>query len=101
MRRGDGRLELCPLPTSDQVQLSALLQGVGGVGVNEAQTIAAGPQLMLALGAVPVLVTAVEVRIEALMAVGTGEVISLTMDLRQSQHQPESATHVIMSEELL
>ena len=40
------------------MELSALLQGVGGVSVDEAQAIATGPLLSLALLAVPVLVTA-------------------------------------------
>ena len=40
------------------MELSALLQGVGGVGVDEAQAIATGPLLSLALLAVPVLITA-------------------------------------------
>ena len=101
VRRGDGRLQLRPLPTGDQVQLSTLLQGVGGVSVYEAQTIATSPQLLPTLGAVPVLVTTVEVGIEALVAVRTGEVVSLTKDLGHHHHQPESAIHVIMSQELL
>ena len=54
---GDGGLYLGPLPALHQVQLGALLQGVGGVGVDEAQAIAAGPLLRPALLAVPVLVT--------------------------------------------
>ena len=55
---GDGRLQLRPLAALHQVQLGALLQGVGGVSVDEAETIAACPQLCPALLAVPVLVTA-------------------------------------------
>ena len=49
--------EATHLPALDQMELSALLQGVGGVSVDEAQAIATGPLLSLALLAVPVLVT--------------------------------------------
>ena len=49
--------EATHLPTLDQVELGALLEGVGGVSVDEAQAIATGPLLGLALLAVPVLVT--------------------------------------------
>ena len=58
MRAGDGRLQLCPLPALHQVQLGALLQGEGRVGVEEAQAVAAEPLLSQAVLAVPVLVTA-------------------------------------------
>ena len=77
MRRGDGGLQLRPLAALHQVQLRTLggkynyininiievsnpylLQGVGGVSVDEAETIAACPELCPALLAVPVLVTA-------------------------------------------
>jgi hypothetical protein len=40
------------------VQLLALLQGEGGVGVEEGEAVAAGLQLGLVVAAVPVLVTA-------------------------------------------
>ena len=98
VRGGDGRLQLCPLPAGDQVQLRTLLQSVGGVSVQEAQTIATCPQLVLTLGAVPVLVTTVEVRIEALVAVRTAEVVSLTMSNGQHcQHQSTISTCQLMS----
>ena len=50
-------LELGPLAALDQVELGALLQGEGGVGVQEAQAIAACPQLGATLLTVPVFVT--------------------------------------------
>ena len=53
---GDRGLELRPLAALDQVELGALLQGEGGVGVQEAQAIAAGPQLRAALLTMPVFV---------------------------------------------
>ena len=54
---GDRGLQLSPLAALHQVQLSALLQGEGGVSVKEAQAIATGPQLGAALLTMPVLVT--------------------------------------------
>ena len=50
-------LELCPLSALDQVKLGALLQGEGGVGVEEAQAIAACLELWAAILTMPVLVT--------------------------------------------
>ena len=55
---GDGRLELGPLPALHQVELGALLQSEGGVGVKEAQAIAAELLLCQSVLTVPVLVTA-------------------------------------------
>ena len=75
VRGGDGRLQLRPLPALHQVQLSALLQGEGGVRVDEAQAVAAGSEVRESLGAVPVLVAAVEVGVEALEVVRTTEVV--------------------------
>ena len=54
---GDGRLQLRPLPALHQVELSALLQGEGGVGVEEAEAITAQLLLGQSALAVPVLVT--------------------------------------------
>ena len=55
---GDGGLQLRPLPALHQVQLGALLQGEGGVGVEEAQAVPAQFLLGQSVLAVPVLVTA-------------------------------------------
>ena len=54
---GDSGLQLCPLPALHQVELSALLQGEGGVGVEEAEAITAQLLLGQSALAVPVLVT--------------------------------------------
>ena len=59
---GDGGLQLRPLPALHQVQLGALLQGEGGVGVQEAQAVPAESLLGQAVLAVPVLVTAETIR---------------------------------------
>ena len=45
------------------MKLVALFEGVGGVGVDEAQSITTGPQLRSALLTVPVLVTTGQNRI--------------------------------------
>ena len=58
VRCGDGRLQLGPLPALHQVELGALLQSEGGVGVKEAQAIAAELLLCQSVLTVPVLVTA-------------------------------------------
>ena len=55
---GDGGLQLGPLPALHQVELGALLQSEGGVGVKEAQAIAAELLLCQSVLTVPVLVTA-------------------------------------------
>ena len=55
---GDGGLQLRPLPALHQVQLGALLQGEGGVGVEEAQAIATCLQIRRPVLTMPVLVTA-------------------------------------------
>ena len=55
---GDGGLQLGPLPALHQVQLGALLQGEGGVGVEEAQAIATCLQIRRPVLTMPVLVTA-------------------------------------------
>ena len=76
VRARDGRLQLRPLPALHQVELGALLQGEGLVGVDEAEAVAAGSLLGLSLRAGPVPVTAVEVRVEAGQSVGAGEVVN-------------------------
>ena len=55
---GDGGLQLCPLPALHQVELGALLQGEGGVGVEEPQAVSTELLLSQAVLTVPVLVTA-------------------------------------------
>ena len=92
VRGGDGRLQLSPLPALHQVQLVALLQGEGRVRVYEAEAVATRPQRCLALRALPVLVTAVEVGIVTLQRVGATEVVhqlsSAGHTARQQQYQP-------------
>lgn len=74
---GDGRLQLSPLPALHQVQLLALLQLVALVSVDEGEAIAAGPQLRQAVRTGPVLVTAVQVRVETFQLVRTREIVHI------------------------
>ena len=57
MWSGNWRFKLSSVPALHKMKLIALFEGVGGVGVDEAQAIAAGPLLRPTLLAVPVLVT--------------------------------------------
>ena len=58
MWSGYWRFKFCSVSTFYKMKLIALFKGVGGVSVDEAETIAACPELCPALLAVPVLVTA-------------------------------------------
>ena len=55
---GYGRLQVGPWAALHEVQLLALLQGEGGVRVEEGEPVAAGLQIGLAVATVPVLVAA-------------------------------------------
>ena len=87
---GDGGLQLRPLPALHQVQLSALLQGERLVGVDEAEPVTAGPLLGLPVGAGPVLVAAVEVRVEAGQRVRAGEVVQPLASSGGHQHSQQA-----------
>ena len=71
------------------MELGALLQGEGLVSVQEAEAVTTGSLLRLAVSTGPVLVAAVEVRVEARESVGAGEVINplACTDHHQPGHQ--------------
>lgn len=73
-----GGLDLGSVAALDVVHVVAVFGGVGRVDVVEDETVAANFQLGGASIAVPVLVTAVEVRVEALELVRAFEVVLLT-----------------------
>jgi len=85
---GNWRFKLSSVPTLHKMKLIALFKGVGGVGVDEAKPVTTGPQLRSALLTVPVLVTTVQVWVEANMQVRAVEIISLT-----HYHCPQHSHH--------
>ena len=68
---------LRPVATFHVVHVVTILRGVGGVDVVKDQSVAAKLQICRSRFAVPVLVAAVQVRVEALKLIGALELVLL------------------------